>query len=238
MSCVIIKGINDNMLTILLDFLVKPIKHPHFLSVIAFAICIFVISGAANALSLSEPLPAQGVNLKYDILYKGDKVGEHRLKVIPDGDSVRLEHSRNIEVKAAFITVFSEGHKSTEWWSKSVRLQKFNAKTLINGKEIDLSGESSPKGFVYVIDGTQKMAPLDVVTLDSYWVGNAPKRSSVLDVANGKLLQTTSNSNPDGSIQLLGDGFNAKFIYQGDFLSLGELTQDGNTVVYKKVSGN
>jgi hypothetical protein len=59
-----------------------------------------------------------------------------------------------------------------------------------------------------------------------------------MDVAGGKLLKTTSKTNPDGSIQLVSDKFNAKFTYQGDFLAVGELTQNGNTVVYKKTSGN
>jgi len=192
----------------------------------------------AGAVNLNEPLPAEGVVLKYDIFYKGDKVGQHQMKAIPDGDLIRLEHSRNIEVKVAFITAFSESHKSTELWSKSVELKKLNAKTQINGKEIDISGQASPQGFLYVIDGVQSTAPADLVTLDSYWVGNAPKRSSVMDVAGGKLLKTTSKTNPDGSIQLLSDKFNAKFTYQGDFLTVGELTQNGNTVVYKKTSGN
>ena len=192
----------------------------------------------AGAVNLNEPLPAEGVVLKYDIFYKGDKVGQHQMKAIPDGDLIRLEHSRNIEVKVAFITAFSESHKSTELWSKSVELQKLNAKTQINGKEIDISGQTSPQGFLYIIDGIQSTAPSDLVTLDSYWVGNAPKRSSVMDVAGGKLLKTTSKTNPDGSIQLLSDKFNAKFTYQGDFLTVGELTQNGNTVVYKKTSGN
>ena len=160
------------------------------------------------------------------------------MKAIPDGDLIHLEHSRNIEVKVAFITAFSESHKSTELWSKGVELQKLNAKTQINGKEVDISGANTPKGFSFTVDGNQQLAPLDVVTLDSYWVGNAPKRSSVIDVAGGKLLQTKSNTNPDGSVQLMGDKFNAKFIYQGDFLSVGELTQNGNTVVYKKTPGN
>ena len=160
------------------------------------------------------------------------------MKAIPDGNLIRLEHSRNIEVKVAFITAFSESHKSTELWSKAVELQKLDAKTQLNGKEVDITGVNTPKGFSFTVDGNQQLAPVDVVTLDSYWVGNAPKRSSVIDVAGGKLLQTKSNTSPDGSVQLMGDKFNAKFIYQGDFLSVGELTQNGNTVVYKKVPGN
>ena len=199
---------------------------------------IFGLSGAVNAVQLSEPLPPQGVILKYDIFYKGDKVGEHQMKAIPDGDLIRLEHSRNIAVKVAFITAFSESHTSIEWWNKSVELQKLDAKTQINGKELDISGVNTPKGFSFTVDGNQQLAPVDVVTLDSYWVGNAPKRSSVIDVSGGKLLRTKSNTNPDGSVQLVGDKFNAKFAYQGDFLSVGELTQNGNTVVYKKIPGN
>lgn len=199
---------------------------------------ILCFSHSAGAVNLDEPLPANGVVLKYDILYKGDKVGQHQMRAIPDGDLIRLEHSRNIEVKVAFITAFSESHRSTELWSKSVELQKLNAKTQINGREIDISGQTSPRGFLYVIDGIQSTAPADLVTLDSYWVGNAPKRSSVMDVAGGKLLKTSSKTNPDGSIELSSEKFNAKFTYQGDFLTVGELTQNGNTVVYKKTSGN
>lgn len=213
-------------------------KYSLFLRSLLFAVLTIGFPFLASAVNLNEPLPVEGVVLKYDIFYKGDKVGQHQMKAVPDGDLIRLEHSRNIEVKVAFITAFSESHKSTELWSKSVELQKLNAKTQINGKEIDISGQNSPQGFVYVIDGTQNTAPADLVTLDSYWVGNAPKRKTVMDVAGGKLLKTSSKTNPDGTIELLSDKFNAKFTYQGDFLTVGELTQNGNTVVYKKTSGN
>jgi hypothetical protein len=213
-------------------------KYSLFLRSLLFAVLTICLPFLASAVNLNEPLPAGGVVLKYDIFYKGDKVGQHQMRAIPDGDLIRLEHSRNIEVKVAFITAFSESHKSTELWSKSVELQKLNARSQINSKEIDISGQTSPQGFLYVIDGVQSTAPADLVTLDSYWVGNAPKRLSVMDVAGGKLLKTTSKTNPDGSIQLLSDKFNAKFTYQGDFLAVGELTQNGNTVVYKKTSGN
>ena len=201
-------------------------------------VCIFGFTGIVNSAKLSEPLPAQGVILKYDIFYKGDKVGEHQMKAIPDGGLIRLEHRRNIEVRIAFITAFSESHQSTEWWSKEVVLQRLDAKTRINSKEVDISGTNTPKGFSFTVDGNQQLAPANVVTLDSYWVGNAPKRSSVIDVAGGTLFQTNTKTNPDGSVQLMGEKFNAKFTYQGDFLSIGELTQNGNTVVYKKISGN
>jgi hypothetical protein len=213
-------------------------KYSLFLRFLLFAVLTIGLPFLASAVNLNEPLPAEGVVLKYDIFYKGDKVGQHQMKAVPDGDLIRLEHSRNIEVKVAFITAFSESHKSTELWSKSVELQKLNAKTQINGKEIDISGQNSPQGFVYVIDGIQNTAPADLVTLDSYWVGNALKRKTVMDVAGGKLLKTSSKTNPDGAIELSSDKFNAKFTYQGDFLTVGELTQNGNTVVYKKTSGN
>lgn len=228
-------GIKDNMLT---NFTVNIKYLDLLLKTLCTIVCMFAFSGIANSAKLSEPLPPQGVILKYDIFYKGDKVGEHQMKAIPDGDLIRLEHSRNIEVKVAFITAFSESHKSTEWWSKDVELQRLNAKTQINSKEVDITGANTPKGFSFTVDGNQQLAPIDVVTLDSYWVANAPKRSSVIDVAGGKLLQTKSSTNPDGSVLLMGDKFNAKFAYQGDFLSVGELTQNGNTVVYKKISGN
>jgi hypothetical protein len=213
-------------------------KHSLFLRLLLLVALTICFPSLASAVNLNEPLPSGGVVFKYDIFYKGDKVGQHQMRAIPDGDLIRLEHSRNIEVKVAFITAFSESHKSTELWSKSVELQKLNAKTQINGKEIAISGQNSPKGFIYVIDGVQSTAPVDLVTLDSYWVGNAPKRTTVMDVAGGKMLKTSSNTNSDGSISLVSDKFNAKFIYQGDFLAVGELTQNGNTVVYKIASGN
>jgi hypothetical protein len=212
--------------------------YPKPLKAACIFICAMVMPVAANAVNLSEPLPLRGAIFKYDIFYKGDKVGEHQMKVIPEGDLIRLEHRRNIEVRIAFITAFSESHQSTEWWSKEVVLQRLDAKTRINSKEVDISGTNTPKGFSFTVDGNQQLAPANVVTLDSYWVGNAPKRSSVIDVAGGALFQTNTKTNPDGSVQLMGEKFNAKFTYQGDFLSIGELTQNGNTVVYKKISGN
>jgi hypothetical protein len=96
-------GIKDNMLT---NFIANIKQLTLVLKTVCALVCIFGISGVANSAKLSEPLPSQGVILKYDIFYKGDKVGEHQMKAIPEGDLIRLEHSRNIEVKVAFITGF------------------------------------------------------------------------------------------------------------------------------------
>lgn len=200
-------------------------------------ICAWAFSfGVAYALNLNEPLPPQGAVFKYDIFYKDEKVGEHRLKVVPEGDFIRLDHSREIDVKVMFISAFTEKHRSTEWWTKTPHLDKLNAKTQMNGKEVYMSGQISPKGLLFRVGDQEELAPLDAVTLDSYWVADAPRHSVVIDVSQGKLIKTTSKILPDGSIELTGDGFKGKFTYEGDFLSVGELSRNGNTVVYKKSS--
>jgi len=206
-------------------------------SQILFLVCAGAFSiGPVLALNLNEPLPSQGVVFKYDIFYKGDKVGEHQLKLVPDGDLIRLDHAREIDVKVMFVTAFTERHRSTEWWTKAPRLNKLNAKTQMNGKEVVMAGQVAPSGLLFKVGDQEEVAPLDAVTLDSYWVANAPKHPIVIDVSQGKILKTSSKTMPDGSIELDGDGFQGKFIYEGDFLAVGELTRNGNTVVYKKSS--
>jgi len=200
-----------------------------------FFICAWVFSfGIAHALNLSEPLPPQGAVFKYDIFYKDEKVGEHQLKVVPEGDLIRLDHSREIDVKVMFISAFTEKHRSTEWWTKTPHLERLNARTQMNGKEVVMTGQASPAGLLFKVGDQEELAPLDAVTLDSYWVANAPKHPVVIDVSQGKIINTSSKTLPDNSIELLGDGFKGKFTYEGDFLSVGELTRNGNTVVYKK----
>lgn len=204
-----------------------------------FVFCAWVfISKTALALNLNEPLPPQGAIFRYDIFYKGDKVGVHQLKAVPDGELIRLDHTREIDVKVMMITAFTEKHRSTEWWTKVPHLSKLNAKTQMNGKEVDMTGQISPQGLLFKVGDQEEMAPLDAVTLDSYWVADAPRHPVVIDVSQGKLLKTTSKKLPDGSIELTGDGFQGKFTYEGDFLLVGELTRNGNTVVYKKSPGN
>ena len=104
----------------------------------------------------------------------------------------------------------------------------------MNGKEVVMTGQVSPAGLLFKVGDQEELAPLDAVTLDSYWVANAPKHPVVIDVSQGKIINTSSKTLPDNSIELLGDGFKGKFTYEGDFLSVGELTRNGNTVVYKK----
>ena len=195
------------------------------------------VSSIAYAIGLKDPLPADGVVLKYDILYKGERVGEHLMKAIPDDDLILLEHTRHIDVKVLFITAFTERHQSTEWWTKAVILKKLEAKNLLNGKEVVISGHAQPDGFVFVVDGKEQKVPADSVTLDSYWVANAVKRSTVIDGANGKVLKTASNFMPDGRVELNAKDLVANFAYQGDFMSRGELEQDGNTIIYQRISG-
>ncbi len=205
------------------------------IALIPILICIWVSTfGVALALDLNQVLPPQGAVFKYDIFYKGDKVGEHQLKAIPDGDLIRLDHSRAIDVKVMFVSAFTERHQSTEWWTKTPLLNKLNAKTQVNGKEVDMAGQVAGNGLVFKVGDQQEMVPFDVVTLDSYWVASAPRHPVVIDVSQGKILKTTSKTLPDGSIELNGDDFQGKFTYEGDFLVVGELTRNGNTVVYKK----
>lgn len=205
------------------------------IALIPILICIWVSTfGVALALDLNQVLPPQGAVFKYDIFYKGDKVGEHQLKVVPDGDLIRLDHSRVIDVKVMFVSAFTERHQSTEWWTKTPLLNKLNAKTQVNGKEVDMAGQVAGNGLVFKVGDQQEMVPFDVVTLDSYWVASAPRHPVVIDVSQGKILKATSKTLPDGSIELNGDDFQGKFTYEGDFLVVGELTRNGNTVVYKK----
>lgn len=192
--------------------------------------------GCACALNLNEPLPLQGAVFKYDIFYKDEKVGEHQLKVVPDADLIRLDHSREIDVKVMFISAFTEKHRSTEWWTKEPHLEKLKAKTVVNGKEVEMTGQVNSRGLLFKVGDQEELVPFDAVTLDSYWVANAPKHPVVIDVSQGKILKTSSKTLPGGSIELLGEGFKGKFTYEGDFLSVGELTRNGNTVVYKKSS--
>ena len=206
--------------------------------VLVIAFGAFFIVGGVHALDLKDPLPPEGAKFKYDIFYKGDKVGVHQLKAVPDGELIRLDHTREIDVKVMMITAFTEKHRSTEWWTKTPHLSKLNAKTQMNGKEVDMTGQISPQGLIFKVGDQEEMAPLDAVTLDSYWVSDAPRHPVVIDVSQGKLLKTTSKKLPDGSIELTGDGFQGKFTYEGDFLLVGELTRNGNTVVYKKSPGN
>lgn len=116
-------------------------------------------------------------------------------------------------------------------------LRKIEAKNLVNGKEVDITGRAQPDGFVFVVDGREEKVPADCVTLDSYWVANAVKRSTVIDVANGKVLKTTSTFLPNGNVELKAKDLVANFAYQGDFMSRGELEQDGNTIIYQRISG-
>ena len=152
-----------------------------------------------TAIGLKDALPPNGVLLKYDILYKDERVAEHQMKAIPEGDLVRLEHTRHIDVKVLFISAFTERHHSTAWWTKQVILKKLEARNLVNGREVLITGHAQPNGFVFIIDGKEQKVPADAVTLDSDWVAN--------------------------------------FTYQGDFMSRGELEQDGNTIIYQRTSG-
>ena len=197
----------------------------------------FTFSAMAKAIGLQDPLPPEGVTLKFDILYKGDKVGEHDLKVTPEGDLVKLEHSRHIDVKVMFVTAFTERYRSTEWWTQSVILKKLEAKASHNGKDIAMTGRAVADGFIFTVDGKEQKAPVDAVTLDSYWVANAVKRSAIIDVANAKVLRASVKILPNGNSEVTTNDLNAKFSYQGDFMSKGELTQGGNSIVYQRISG-
>lgn len=202
--------------------------------------CLFLLLGSfmalpAASINLNEPLPAGGASLTFNILYQGKKVGEHVVNAKEIDGLIQFTHAREVAVKVLFISAFSEKHEAIEIWDKNVRLQKLEGHTIRNGERIELYGSSTDDGFSINIGDQVAQLPSTVTTIDSFWVANAIRHPTAIDVAAGEIVELTIKHTNENGYHMEADNLRADLRYDGDFLKTAVITQDGNTATYQRI---
>lgn len=189
---------------------------------------------SSNAGAVSTSLPAEGLLLAYDIVYGGDKVGEHIVEARPDGESIRVRHRRQVDVRVLFVSAFAERHEALEYWDRSINLQSLEGHTVRDGARVDIVGRRQGEAFVATVGSRSQTVPSSVSTIDSYWLADAVEHEWAIDMARGVVLRAAKRRGPAGGISLQTDDLLASLSYDGQFLKRAELEHGGHKIVYAR----
>jgi hypothetical protein len=194
---------------------------------------------SSEALNLKIPLPEKGKSLSYDIIWRGDKIGEHIISISHvENQTYQVSHVRNVSVDTFIGTIFSESHQATEHWDRQAHLIKLKGHTILNGKRYDVKGHREQDGrFALEVDGMTEDLGNDVTTVDSYWAVSSIEHESAIDVSNARVLQhirhTQSKSKETyKGYHIEGEGLEADIWYENEFMSKATITKDGHKVHY------
>lgn len=198
------------------------------LATIAFAV-------SARALSLKEPLPPEGARFEYDIVYDGDVVGSHTIRVEHSGDNIKISHKRHIEVDVLFVKAFSEDHEAVELWSQAAELLSVDGFSERDGERLVIHGKREGEKFRISYGDRTEVVQMPVATDDSYWATNSTSQERVISVARAKTLSYHGNKSSGGSdAHLEADGMSIALAFDGDFLKAATIVDNGKTVQYRR----
>lgn len=143
------------------------------------------VAAMATSLSgraLAATLPP-GMVLPFDVARGGSSIGEHRLRFSRDGNRLTVDIAIDLEVKVAFVPVYTYTHRNTEVWEDD-KLVSMNSRTNDNGQDLRVSVQRTAEGLQ--VDGVEGRitAPADILTT-SYWRYDTVNQTRLLDTQRG-----------------------------------------------------
>lgn len=134
-----------------------------------------------------EPVPAP---LNFIVNRNGDPIGTHRLTFHAEGERLIVDIAVDIEVKLAFITVYTYTLRGREIWQEN-RLIDFESDTDDNGTKIKLRVRAGAEGLHVQGKDSDYTAPADTLA-GSYWRADTVKRTQFIDIEDGHLVNLVS----------------------------------------------
>jgi uncharacterized protein DUF6134 len=190
-------------------------------------------------------LPTAAGNRRFSVLYKGDKIGAHKVSFSPATGETRVNTEIHLLVKVAFLTVYAFSHRSEETW-RAGRLISLNSETVEHGETLHVEGAAMPQGFRVVSTGGPFIASAETLTSNSLWSPAMLEQATVVDAQRGGIMGVSARKFADEQIVVAGGQVRATrytFItpyYAGtiwyDKANLwvrGEFERDGSKVQYQ-----
>lgn len=147
-------------------------------------LCVAVVLVLA-AVPRAEASPGER-SWDFSVLLDGSKIGYHRFELVEEDGIKRLTSEAKFDVRFLFINAFRYRHTNTEVWSGGC-LERLEANTRANGKELAVSGLRAEDGFV-VDDGAARSALDDCVMTFAYWNPDFLRQPRLLNPQSGEYL--------------------------------------------------
>lgn len=148
----------------------------------ALIIAVFLVFAAAPR---ADENPEER-SWDFSVLLDGSKIGYHRFELTEDDGRRWLTSEAKFDVRFLFINAFRYRHTNTEVWSGGC-LERLEANTRANGKELVVSGLRAEGGFV-VDDGEARNALDDCVMTFAYWNPDFLRQPRLLNPQSGEYL--------------------------------------------------
>ncbi|MEM7226052.1 MAG: DUF6134 family protein [Pseudomonadota bacterium] len=125
--------------------------------------------------------------IAFKVYRDGEPLGRHEVAFREEDGMLHVEVDIELEVRLAFIPLFSYRHSNREVW-KDGRLLSIETETDDDGERYWMRGLATENGFS--VDGSSGrfLAPADVVPT-SYWNPKTVESSPLLDTQYGRLVE-------------------------------------------------
>lgn len=128
----------------------------------------------------------------FRVLLDGSEIGYHRFQLDDFGDRRLLSSEADFEVDFLFFTAYDYRHTTIERWHDGC-LAAIDAKTVTNGKRLEVRGERAPNHFlVKRTDGSERLPPC-VMTF-AYWNPAFLRESHLLNPQSGEYVEVDTET--------------------------------------------
>ena len=135
--------------------------------------------------ALSSPPRRQ--QIIFDVRRDGANIGRHEVSFRHRGDRLEVDVAIEIEVRLAFIPLFSYSHRNHEVWQEG-RLVALDSETNDDGQRFAVTARSLAGGLRVVGSVGDFLAPRSILPA-SYWDPRTVEQSLLLDSQRGRLLE-------------------------------------------------
>ena len=122
----------------------------------------------------------------FDVYLDDKKVGTHLFEVVDAEEQRYVQSVADFKVKILFFSAYSYQHTNIERWANDCLLM-FDAKTKVNGKPTEVSGQTGAAGFVVQKSDSKELLPACVMTF-AYWNPEFLKQERLLNPQTGDFL--------------------------------------------------
>jgi hypothetical protein len=158
--------------------------------------------GVGNAATAID-LPTGGGNRRFSVLYKGFKIGAHRLSYSSATGETRVDTEIDLSVKVAFLSVFAFSHRSQETW-RAGRLVSLNSQTVEQGETLHVEGAAMPQGFRVMSKAGPVIASPATLTSNTLWTPAMLEQATVVDAQRGGIMGVSARKFADEQIVIAG----------------------------------
>ncbi len=147
-------------------------------------LALFLVAMPATAAQASDPIPE---DIEFEVYRGGDSIGHHRVAFRREGEDLHVEIDIELEVKLAFLTLFSYSHRNHEVWNGG-QLKSLESRTDDNGTIHQVTGSRMAAGFLVQNGKKEFVAPAGILPT-SYWNPATVDQKVLLDTQSGRLVE-------------------------------------------------